>query len=61
VLGKSIREANRILVSEGLRLKIEGSGIAVGQDPAPGTRVKEGTEVTVRFALPSGGQQNAAE
>jgi stage V sporulation protein D (sporulation-specific penicillin-binding protein) len=58
VLGKSIREANRILVSEGLRLRIEGSGIAVGQDPAPGTQVELGTEVTVRFALPTEGQQN---
>jgi stage V sporulation protein D (sporulation-specific penicillin-binding protein) len=58
VLGKSIREANRILVSEGLRLRIEGSGIAVGQDSAPGTQVELGTEVTVRFALPTEGQQN---
>ncbi|MFO7153531.1 MAG: stage V sporulation protein D [Caldicoprobacter oshimai] len=60
VLGKSIREANRILVSEGLRLRIEGSGIAVGQDPAPGTQVEAGTEVTVRFALPAEGQQSGA-
>jgi len=61
VTGKSIREANKILVSEGLRLRIEGSGIAVGQDPAPGTQVEEGTEVTVRFALPSERQQNSQD
>ncbi|MBM7583310.1 stage V sporulation protein D (sporulation-specific penicillin-binding protein) [Caldicoprobacter guelmensis] len=53
VRGKSIREANRILVSEGLKLRIEGSGIAIGQDPAPGTQVEPGTEVKVRFALPT--------
>ena len=52
VINRSIREANNILVSEGLRLKIEGSGIAVEQDPPAGTAVEPGTEVMVKFAIP---------
>jgi stage V sporulation protein D (sporulation-specific penicillin-binding protein) len=49
---KSIREANNILTSEGLKLKIEGIGLAVGQAPAPGTMVEPGTTVTVYFETP---------
>ena len=58
VVGKSIREANKILISQGLRLKIEGSGIAVSQEPAAGTWVEENTEITVKFKLPGEGVQN---
>jgi stage V sporulation protein D (sporulation-specific penicillin-binding protein) len=58
VVGKSIREANNILISQGLRLKIEGSGIAVSQEPAAGTWVEENTEITVKFKLPGEGVQN---
>ncbi|NLO82954.1 MAG: stage V sporulation protein D [Clostridiales bacterium] len=65
VVGKSIREANNILVSQGLRLKIEGSGIAVRQDPPAGTWVEENAEITVRFRLPGestrNGEQNEAQ
>lgn len=49
VIGKSIREANNILVSKGLILMIDGSGIAVSQDPAPDSVVKIDTEITVKF------------
>ena len=52
VINKSIREANNILVSEGLKLTIEGSGLAVEQDPPAGSAVEPGTEVTVKFAIP---------
>ena len=49
---KSIREANNILTSSGLKLKIEGSGLAVSQQPAPGTMVKKETVITVTFEPP---------
>ena len=52
VINRSIREANNILVSEGLKLRIEGSGLAVEQDPPAGTAVDPGTEVTVKFTVP---------
>lgn len=52
VINSSIREANNKLVSEGLKLKIEGSGLAVEQDPPAGSAVDPGTEVTVKFAIP---------
>ncbi len=52
VTKKSIREANNILISHGLKLKIEGSGLAVSQQPAPGTMVKPETTVTVSFEPP---------
>ncbi len=58
VVGKSIREANNILISQGLRLKIEGSGIAVSQEPEAGTHVEADTEVIVRFRLPGNNVQN---
>lgn len=52
VKGQSIREANNNLVSLGLKLKIEGSGIATEQDPPAETQVEPGTQVTVKFAMP---------
>ncbi|NLA83474.1 MAG: PASTA domain-containing protein, partial [Clostridiales bacterium] len=52
VLRKSIREANNILTTAGLKLKIEGSGLAVRQEPEAGTMVEPGTVVTVEFELP---------
>ena len=50
--GLSVLEANRILRSYGLKLKIEGGGLAVAQDPAPGEEVFPTTEVAVSFAPP---------
>ncbi|HZJ57377.1 MAG TPA: penicillin-binding transpeptidase domain-containing protein [Clostridia bacterium] len=50
--GKSIREVNNVLVSLGLRLRIEGSGVAVSQDHPAESQVEPGTEITVEFAMP---------
>lgn len=47
--GKRIYEAARVLESLGLRLNASGSGEAVSQSPAPGSKVKPGTKVTVQF------------
>ena len=52
VTNKSIREVNNILVSEGLRLKTEGSGLAVSQKPEAGTLVEPDTLITVTFEAP---------
>ncbi|MGI6705314.1 MAG: stage V sporulation protein D [Clostridia bacterium] len=52
IIGKSIVEVNRTIISCGLKLKIEGNGVAVSQDPAPKTKVEPGTTVTVRFQVP---------
>ncbi|HHY82697.1 MAG TPA: stage V sporulation protein D [Clostridiales bacterium] len=52
VTRKSIREANNILTSKGLKLRVEGSGLAVSQDPAPGIMVEPGTTINVRFEAP---------
>ena len=50
--GRTIREAGQILGSLGLRLQVEGSGLASSQSPQPGTVVKEGTVITVVFTPP---------
>jgi len=52
VIGKSIRETNSILASEGLALRIEGQGIAYEQQPQAETMVEPETVVTVRFRMP---------
>lgn len=52
VMGKSIREANNILVSEGLKIRLEGSGVAISQDPLAGSQVAPNTEVIVKFGMP---------
>ena len=52
VTKKSVREANNILTSAGLQLRIEGSGVSVSQDPPAGTMVAPDTVVTVQFEPP---------
>jgi stage V sporulation protein D (sporulation-specific penicillin-binding protein) len=47
--GKSITEASNILSSLGLKIKINGSGIAVSQKPEKGEKVDKGTTVEVDF------------
>ncbi|ABR49035.1 Peptidoglycan glycosyltransferase [Alkaliphilus metalliredigens QYMF] len=47
--GKTIREANTILRTVGLNLKVTGSGKADNQSPEPGTEVDPGTIVNVVF------------
>ncbi|NLG84889.1 MAG: PASTA domain-containing protein, partial [Firmicutes bacterium] len=48
-------EAEKILFSCGLKLKALGEGVAHRQEPLPGTRVRPGTPITVRFAPPVDG------
>ena len=52
VAGLSVLEANRLLRSYGLRMKIEGGGLAVSQNPAAGEEVFPTAEVAVCFAQP---------
>ena len=52
VAGMSVVEANRLLRSCGLTMRIEGSGVAVSQSPEADTRVTPTTCVTVTFEPP---------
>ena len=52
VLGKSIMEANRLLISYGLDMRIKGTGLATEQSPAAGKTVQKGSQVTVTFSQP---------
>ena len=52
VTGLSVAEANRLLRSCGLKMRIEGSGVAVSQSPAALERVTPTTCVTVTFRPP---------
>ena len=49
VIGKSLIETNKVLTSSGLKLRVEGSGIAVEQVPEAGEKVDPGTEIRVKF------------
>ncbi|MBO8142086.1 MAG: PASTA domain-containing protein [Firmicutes bacterium] len=48
--GRPVREAARVLAEAGLVLEIQGEGVAVSQDPAPGQVVLRGTRVSVQFS-----------
>ncbi len=50
--GFTIREASEVLSWLGLRLEVEGSGIAISQQPEAGREVKSGTAVKVVFGSP---------
>ena len=52
VAGLSVLEANRLLRSYGLKLQIEGGGLAVEQTPAAGKAVFPTATVRVRFEPP---------
>jgi stage V sporulation protein D (sporulation-specific penicillin-binding protein) len=52
VIGRSILQAATILERAGLLLAVEGSGIALSQNPAPGTSLPAGSSVKVVFAPP---------
>lgn len=52
VTGLSVSEANRLLVSYGLEMRISGSGVASEQSPAAGDYVTPTTRVTVVFRTP---------
>ncbi len=51
--GKTLRESAGILAGMNLRLAPEGTGLAAGQDPAPGTLVSPGSSVRVTFRTPA--------
>jgi stage V sporulation protein D (sporulation-specific penicillin-binding protein) len=53
VSGLTMREAGKLLGRLGLRMDPQGSGIAVSQKVAPGTKIKAGTAVTVTFESPA--------
>jgi hypothetical protein len=57
--GKNLREVAQECADLGLRLKISGNGVAVGQRPAPGKRVSKNTLCEVFFS-PEGQRLNAA-
>ncbi len=50
--GKNIKDAAALLGLLNLRIKVAGTGVAVKQEPAPGTKVEPGTFVTVEFSPP---------
>lgn len=52
VTGMPVMEANRLLLSFGLVLQVEGSGLATAQSPPADTFVNPSTRVTVRFEPP---------
>ena len=52
VTGLSVLEANRTLRSYGLKMQIEGGGLAVSQSPAAGEEVFPTASVTVTFESP---------
>ncbi len=52
VSGRSVAEAALLLEAAGLHLTVEGTGVAVSQDPPAGTSVPAGTAVVVRFEAP---------
>jgi len=50
--GYTMEEAREVTGWTGLELEIEGSGIAVTQEPGPGSIAEKGDEVTVTFESP---------
>lgn len=50
--GLTIREASEFLAMLGLRIEAAGSGIAVSQEPLPGTKVSAGSTIKVTFHAP---------
>lgn len=52
VVGRTVAEAALLLEAAGLHLVVEGTGLAVSQDPPAGSSVAAGTPVTVRFQAP---------
>ncbi|MEW6659907.1 MAG: penicillin-binding protein [Thermodesulfobacteriota bacterium] len=47
--GLTIRQVLNLLHRSGLHCRFEGSGLAVGQEPAPGTSITPGTTCSVKF------------
>ena len=53
--GKSLRQVTGDCLRLGLRLQSGGSGVAVEQAPSPGSLVRPGTRIQVRFSTITGG------
>lgn len=53
VTGMTVLEANKLIRSYGLEMRIEGSGLAVSQSPKPDETVNPSTLVTVAFEPPA--------
>jgi cell division protein FtsI (penicillin-binding protein 3) len=47
--GKTIRQVLDLLHRSGIRCRLEGSGLAIAQDPAPGSPIAPGDICTVKF------------
>lgn len=47
--GKTIRQVLDVLHRSGIRCRLEGSGLAVSQDPSPGTPINPGDVCSIRF------------
>jgi len=52
VIGNTVNKATNMLKSSGLKIQISGTGIAVSQNPIPGSAVKRDTIVKVKFVEP---------
>lgn len=52
VVGRTLSGATGLLQSAGLKIQVSGVGIAVGQDPLPGSLVDKDTVVRVEFKEP---------
>jgi len=52
LLGRGMRDAVGLLEQTGYRAQVEGWGVAVNQDPPPGTEMPPGSAVRVRFDSP---------
>ena len=53
VLGHSLAQAATLLRQRGLEMQIDGSGLAIRQEPAAGAYAARGTIVKVTFDLPN--------
>lgn len=49
VTGKTMSDASKALAGAGLGIKIVGSGLAINQNPAPGSQIDIGTSIEVHF------------
>jgi stage V sporulation protein D (sporulation-specific penicillin-binding protein) len=47
--GYTIRQVLDLLNHTGLKCRVEGSGLAVSQEPSPGTAINPGTTCSVKF------------
>jgi cell division protein FtsI (penicillin-binding protein 3) len=51
--GKTVREVSQQCARLGIAPSLVGTGVAVEQEPVPGTTVRRGSRVTVRFGRPA--------